>query len=361
MTRLERPSVSSIADPDAAALKRAQLRLDNFSRVFMNAADPILVADLDGNVIDCNDAALRTYGWTHAELVGQPAKMLLPSESQRQADEWLTRCRAGEDVRNVAVDHRTKLGELIPVLVSFSPLADAEGRPQGIAAIARDLRALREISQLRAVASSIAMTEEHERREFASDLHDCIGQLLSLLSIKARALREAAQGESLLESVREVEELVRQVGQQVSTLTFDLSPPLLYDVGLVAAAEWLAERMKERYGRSVALEVEHEIDGLDDTARVTLYRALREALINAAKHASIDHACIEIEKRAGRISITITDGGVGFDTDSATGRCGLISMRERIEHLGGSVQIDSEMGRGTTVSLSLPAGREVAP
>jgi PAS domain S-box-containing protein len=360
MTRLERPSTGSIADPETAALKRAQIRLDNLSRVSMDAADPILIADLDGNVIDCNDATVRTYGWTRAELLGRSVKELLPSESQRQAQEWLTRCRAGGNVRNVTVDHRTKQGELIPVLVSFSPLTDAEGRPQGIASVARDLRVLREISQLRSVASAMAMTEERERRALASDLHDSVGQLLSLLSIKARALRETVQGEPLLESVREVEELVRELDQHVTTLTFDLSPPLLYDVGLVAAAEWLAERMKERYGLTVALEVKRQIDGLDEIVRVTLYRALREALINAAKHASTDHASVEIEERAGRISITITDGGVGFEVESVTGRFGLIGMRKRIEHLGGSVQIDSEIGRGTTVSLSLPRSCEVA-
>jgi signal transduction histidine kinase len=126
----------------------------------------------------------------------------------------------------------------------------------------------------------------------------------------------------------------------------------------VAAAQWLAEDLEHSYG--IAVRVDAEDDGatpLDEALRVTLFRALRELLINVARHAGTAQAFVRIRCRDGRAAIEVEDRGVGFDSGAVNRGFGLRSVCDRVEHMGGEVRIDSRPGEGTTIRACAPIGR----
>ena len=129
---------------------RAQL----MSKVFMDAADPILIEDLDGLVIDLNGEAERSYGWSREQLVGRPIKTIVPPERYTQADDLLARCKAGEDVRNIEGLRWTRGKEIVPVLLSLSLLKDEKGQAAAIATISKDISALKQAEE------EIALTQD---------------------------------------------------------------------------------------------------------------------------------------------------------------------------------------------------------
>jgi signal transduction histidine kinase len=205
---------------------------------------------------------------------------------------------------------------------------------------------------LQAAVAAATMAEERERRKLAADLHDDAGQLLSLASMKLHALEnvgEAQRGAGLAE----LEGLLKQIRTRVASLSFQLSPPLLQDVGLVAAIQWLAEDLEGSHGLSVSLVEEVEFR-LDQSVRVTLYRAIRELLLNVVKHSGVKKASVRFSKEGSMALVAVEDAGVGMPTSARRSGFGLLALRERIENLGGSLETRGAPGRGTTVVIRIP-------
>jgi signal transduction histidine kinase len=208
--------------------------------------------------------------------------------------------------------------------------------------------------RLRSHSAQVELEIEQARRRAAVDLHDGIGQLLALLNIKLGLLRKEAQAEMLDPQLREIESLIGEAREQSKEMTWRLSPPVLYEVGLVAALQWLANDMERRYGLQVKVEDEGECVQLDEATRISLFRSVNELLVNVAKHAKVDHAVVRVSYWVGDIAIVVEDQGVGFDSSSNASEYGLFSVRERLHHLGGILTIASKRGEGTKVTLSAP-------
>jgi PAS domain S-box-containing protein len=238
----------------------------------------------------------------------------------------------------------------------YSPDVGEDGAVRGFYATVLDLSALRRTRQaLRAAAAESALSEQRERRNLAADLHDDVAQLLSLASMSLRALDDSADTKEREQLLGGVATLVTAARERVSSLSFRLSPPVLHDVGLVAAAEWLAEDLGRSYGLLVHISAPTELDELDEATRVTLFRALRELLINVARHAGCKEARVRIARYRRGAEIEVEDAGAGFDPASESGGFGLRSLCDRVEHMGGSVQIESAPGRGTKVLVRAPS------
>lgn len=254
------------------------------------------------------------------------------------------------------------------ILQSAVPLRDADNGIIGVVVVNQDItetkrieRELRENQRrLTAMTTELAMAEEQERRRIASELHDQIGQALALCKIRLEQLdgASASEGAGTLLKVRE---LLSTTIHQVRTLTFEVSPPLLYQVGLEATVEWLGERFHEDYGFAFQFHGEADLPPLAEELRVTLFQLVRELLVNIAKHAAAKNVAIDLRQAAGMIVLTVSDDGCGFDPPASLGRpvaaitgYGLFNARRRIEHLGGCMTVDSRRGAGTTITLQLP-------
>jgi signal transduction histidine kinase len=206
---------------------------------------------------------------------------------------------------------------------------------------------------LRRAASEASLAEQRERRKLASDLHDDAGQLLSLASLKLRALADALTGEEDGQ-FRELAEILAEARRRIASLSFQLSPPLLHDVGLVAATRWLAEDLERRYGIAVKVAESEEL-ALDEAARVTLFRAIRELLINVTRHAGVAEARVRIWSEGILAGAAVEDAGVGFRPDAASDGFGLLALRERLGQLGGTLTIGRGPGGvGSRVVASVP-------
>ena len=140
-----------------------------------------------------------------------------------------------------------------------------------------------------------------------------------------------------------------------SSLTFQLCPPVLYDVGLVAAAQWLVEDLQGRYGLHVTLDDDGQHGPLDEVTRISLFRCLRELLINVAKHAGTSKANVRFRNMERFLVVAVEDTGVGLPPGAESRGHGFFSVRERINHLGGTMQVESPaLGQGTRIVLSAP-------
>ena len=212
--------------------------------------------------------------------------------------------------------------------------------------------------RLRAATSQRAMVQEQERRKLAVDLHDGLSQLLTLASMKLAMLRRSTEAEVGERNARELGQLIAEARERSGSVIFQLCPPVLYDVGLAEAAEWLAEDIERRYGLHVTVENDGKRRPLNEETRILLFRSLSELLINVAKHAGTDKASVRLWHEGRFLKITVEDKGVGFRPDARTGGYGLFSTRERLNHLGGTIQIDSVQGGGTRVVLAAPVATE---
>ncbi len=212
--------------------------------------------------------------------------------------------------------------------------------------------------QLQSLASELAITEERERRRIATDLHDSICQTLALANMKLGQIQVAAPDAALaLETARRH---IEKAVADMRSLIFDLSPPIVYELGLAPALEWLAEQCAKEYG----LEVEVSDDGADKPLAsevcIFLFRACRELLLNVVKHAGVRCARVTLTRIDNEVHLRVEDRGKGFDTSRLTiGRdrgegFGLFSIRERLSYFGGSFRIRSRPGGGTEVALLTP-------
>src|SRR5262245_10213457 len=220
-------------------------------------------------------------------------------------------------------------------------------------------RQLRErTEQLQLMVAEVSAAEERERRAIATDLHDDLVQLLNVIALRIETIAKAHGGAILHAHLDGLRELVHKCNDSARSLALQLSPPVLDQLGLVPALAWLSDEMRRVYGLSVVLLDDDAPKPLGQVERAMIFRAVRELLINIAKHASVSQATLETVRRGDRMIITVSDAGVGFAPEavlaSPSRTLGLASVRERLALLGGAVEIASRKGDGTAVTLSLP-------
>lgn len=214
--------------------------------------------------------------------------------------------------------------------------------------------------RLRSMALELSFTEEKERRRIAKELHDHIGQNLALSHSKLENLIELNLSNGIIAPLKEVRELIGQSMKEAKTLIFDLSPPILYELGLEAALEWLSEYLNTQYGIQIDFENDGQTKLLDDRVNIVIFQAVRELLINVVKHAQAKKTKISIMKLCKEIKIIVEDDGKGFNDSilySQKGKSagfGLFSISEQINYIGGRFKIESEQGHGTKVTIVLP-------
>ena len=215
--------------------------------------------------------------------------------------------------------------------------------------------------QLRDLTSQLLGAEDKERREIATALHDSVGQILAFLKMELGDLLRGELTDDVREKLNRIRDQVNEAITRTRSLTFEISPPELYTLGLESAIEELAERFgRERQLVCRVHDCEEDVS-LSDQVRVLLYRSVRELLINAAKHAQARAVDIALSRKGSCIEIIVEDDGVGCDLSRVAagakheaGGFGLYSIRERLTHMGGQVSIESDDGRGTRVILLAP-------
>lgn len=219
-------------------------------------------------------------------------------------------------------------------------------------------------ARLKLLALQLAMFEEQERREIAADLHDHIGQNLMMIKLKLSQLKASAKDAGTAGQMEEIGGLLDQTINYTRDLTFEVMPPVLYELGLAPALEWLAEHFREKHGLEVTVRGGPLPCGMDRKLLFVLYMAVRELLFNVVKHASASRAQVSFSSSGQAVRITVEDDGRGFDAAAAERRAsatrgyGLFGTREKLHYFSGSLEVESSEGRGTRVIIEVPIEKE---
>ena len=215
-------------------------------------------------------------------------------------------------------------------------------------------------NQLRALATELSLTDARERREIAADLHDRVLQEFALIKLRILQFRGDAIFCGFQRNLEEIIALLENSIQRSRELMFEISTPILYELGLRAALEWLAEHYTRRFGLPVAIALNDSPHVVSEAINVTLFKCVQELLTNAVKYAKAAHVTLHMSSANGRLEIIVADDGAGFDPaqiETITGthrHFGLFSIRERLRSFGGSMTLNSQPGRGTSVTLRVP-------
>ena len=332
----------------------------------------IFMLDTDGCVESWNSGAERIKGYKADEIIGRQYSLFhMPDDVERGIpSEELQLASSGGRFENEGWRIR-KDGSRFWANVIITALHDETGATVGYSLITRDLtehksaeeQLLAYQEQLRSLASQLALVEERERRRIATDLHDRVGQALAMSKIRLGVLKESASSVEQTSAIEEVRKMIEQAIQDTRSLIFKISSPILYELGFEAALEWLAEELQKEHGIQAVFSDDGSHKPLDEDIRVLLFQAASELLVNVVKHAGAH--CVHVSTRGDGevIHVCIEDDGAGFDVSGLGSQSaksygfGLFSIRERLRHVNGRLEIQSWPGEGTRVSIIAPLSR----
>ena len=345
----------------------------------------ILATDVDGRIESWSPGAEAVFGWTAAEAIGQPFDITFTAEDRASGEPKaeLARARANgstpdrrwherKDGTRVYIDGAThvlhggmgerfvKIGQDITQRreweQSLKDLNDSLEKR-----VAERTDQLSRANETRDVLRlQLVQAEEHERRRLARELHDEVGQHLTALGLGLQSLSDVASpGSEVDRRAEQLRGLVTSLSQEMHALAMRLRPKALDDFGLQAALEAYVDAWSHCSGITVDLHATEGTERLPPDVESAIYRVVQEALTNVAKHSRATRASVVVERRDGQIVAIVEDNGRGFDPRPADEQksvagMGLLGIHERALLLGGSAQVESTIGSGTTVLVRIP-------
>ncbi|MCE5250019.1 PAS domain S-box protein [bacterium] len=344
---------------------------EKYRNLFDNSTDFVYTLDLKGNFTNVNRAAEYLTGYTKAELIGMNFRYYTIKESRRKVIYAFHKLyMTGDPLQDFPFEVIIKDGAMKYFETSAARISKGN-KIIGFQGISRDVterkrveKALREDKKkLRSLALELTASEDRERRRIAAYLHDMISQALVVIRMKLATLQELKDTEQAAVLNKEIRTLLEETIECTRSITFELSSPILDRLGFEPAVEWLCEKMAEDHGLVIDFRSDSSTKDMDDDSKRFLYRSTRELLMNVIKHACAGCVKVSVFREKGTLCITVDDDGVGFQEGLEDNRYlergfGLFSIHERLDHLGGSMEIDSKPGRGTCISLFAPLGKK---
>ncbi|HYH68529.1 MAG TPA: PAS domain S-box protein [Urbifossiella sp.] len=362
---------------------------ERLRRILDSATDfAVLTLNADRTVTSWSPGAELAFGHAADEILGRSADILFTPEDRAAGVPEQEVGTAQRDGR--AADERFHLrkdGTRFYASGVMTPLTD--GGADGFVKVARDLTERKrmedelrlardhledrvaertaaltaalealegEMARRRELARRLATAQEDERRRVSRDLHDTVGQLVTGLSLAATAARAAGTLPEAAARLDDVRRLADEVGRELHGLAVRLRPTALDDLGLAAALSALVTV----WGQQSGVRAEVQVTGLEAgrlpaEVETALYRVVQEALTNVAKHTQAAAVAVTIGVTDGAAAAVVEDDGAGFEPEGAgTGRLGLVGMRERLALVGGTLEVESSPGGGTTVIARVP-------
>lgn len=368
---------------DVSERRRAEQDLRESEERFRMIADsaPVLIwmADTSGMCVYVNRRWLEFSGRRMEDELGRGWRELLhPDDLERCVTALRAVLEAREPfeqeyrLRRHDGQYRWVLGQGMPRYLSDERFAgyvgsctditerkQAEEQLRSINAMLEERVASR-TAQLRELTMRLAQTEQNERRRIAQILHDDLQQFIVAASMRGEVIRTQTTEPRVADTSTELIDLLNQALETSRTLTAQLSPPVLHDSGLCAGLAWLVRWMEVHHKLAIDLTADTTVDPLVDEIKLPLFLAARELLLNVVKHAGVAKAHLRIASNdAATVLLEVRDAGRGFDVGllearPPAGGFGLLSLRERVRHLGGAMTIESAPGKGTRARIILP-------
>lgn len=345
---------------------------ERFRLIVEEATDyAIFSTDAARRIETWSPGAEAVFGWQAAEAIGQLMDIAYTPEDQANgvATREFVIAREQGQAPNVRW-HQRQDGSRVFIEGMTYARRGADSAFNGVFKIGQDVtarllaeEALRQSEaslqrrveaatrELRSLSRRLLLVQEEERRHLARELHDEIGQALTGLNFQLAA----ATGKNR-KTLADAQSQVQALTEQVRQLSLDLRPGVLDRYGLLAALQWHAERYQQRTGITVDLSHEGLEQRLAPEVEIGAYRVVQEALTNVARHAETDTASVQLVVDDRLLTVVVRDGGRGFDQIEGASSVGLGGMRERVDLLGGAIDIESTPGVGTAVTAEIPLG-----
>jgi PAS domain S-box-containing protein len=357
---------------DVAARKAAQEalweRTEAFAALLEASPSAVITLDRAGNVAMWNLAAERLLGWTAWEMLGKPLRLeqRLEDGSVKTFHLWHDVHQSGWKSRAMEMRLQTKAQNTVDVTVSVGVLLDTDGKVNGCIAILSDLMDRKRAesveqesrAQLRQLLQRLEMIREEERSRIARELHDELGQALTVLKFDLAGLKEKLQSSrktQAMETAHAMEGQISNLMNVVRRVSTELRPPILDHLGLGAAIEWQAREFAKHTG--IACEVDSAIEPpLPSEISTAILRIYQEILTNVARHAQATRVFTRFNKEGHRLVLSVMDDGVGLTAEqwNDLAALGLLGMRERAALIGATISLEETKSPGTMICLQLP-------
>ena len=349
---------------DITERKLTEQELAKAAAIVDSSLDAIVSKDLNGIITSWNRGAEKVFGYTSDEVIGKPITIIIPEDRLGEEQEILARVRRGEPTDHYETIRRRKDGTPLEISLTVSPVRDAEGRVVGASKIARDITERRRADAAvrdREIMHRLVDAQEAERHRIARDLHDHLGQQLTALRLKLESIRSKSSDPLVLAEVIETQNYASRIDLDINYLAWELRPTELDNLGLADSLSSFVREWSKTYGIEAEFHSSKNKNGRYDAELETnLYRIVQEALNNILKHAGATSVNVLLEQRDDLLVLIIEDDGKGFKpgtrrTNGSSGSgLGLIGMRERTALLGGTLEIETRPGEGTTVYARVP-------
>jgi signal transduction histidine kinase len=330
----------------------------------------VSVIDRSGDVVLANAAAKLIWGGLIAsgkERYARSTAYWHASGKPIAPTEWASvrALREGRTSLNELIDIETFDGRRKTIQNSAAPIRDADGFIVGSVVVNEDVTervraesALRESTdRLQHFSRRLLTVQEEERRHLSRELHDEFGQMLAGITLHLQAAKALAS-DAARARLEECVLLIQNAGAQLRSLVLELRPTMLESAGLAPTLRWIARQHEERTG--IATQVVGQLNDVPGDLAIACFRVVQEALTNVIRHARAQHVWIELSQTADALDLAVRDDGAGFDVAKTLeqapgcGHLGLLGMKERVQILGGGIEVDSEPGHGTRIRISLP-------
>ncbi len=365
------------------ALRESEQR---YRKLFEANLAGVYLSKLDGTILDFNDAMMRMVGYdSREELLGRRSSDFYVNPESRPELVRLLQRDGIVPARETVL--RRKDGSIMHAYGSAVLLVNEQTGEPYVQGVAIDItqrkeaeESLRELTrtletkvaertaelehrtrQLQKLTLDMSEAEDRERQRLAEILHDDLQQIIAAAKFQLSVMKSRIKQEASLHALAlEIDHLLKEAIEKSRGLSHELSPAVLHHGDFTETLDWLAQQMRSKHGLVVHLRADGKVDLPSDTITALLYRTAQELLFNVVKHARVKAANLRIRRRGRYICLAVSDRGRGFDPEQLlqTAGFGLVSIRERIELLGGRMKIRSAKDAGSTFFIVVPDGTE---
>ena len=320
--------------------------------IVATTVDGIITIDERGHIESFNEAAEAIFGYEESEVIGRNVKMLMPNPHREEHDDYLKRYHQTGEARIIGIGRevrgKRKDGSTFPLDLAVSEVQLGDRRLfTGI---------VRDITERRRLEKEVLNVAEQERRRIGQDLHDGLGQMLTGIGLLSQNLAQRLANRDLPEAddASEITELLREADQQARDLAHGLTPVDLEASGLGAALTRIATSAERLFDVECTVNEVGVTHIRNSTTAAHLYRIAQEAVSNAARHGAADHVRISLASGPEHVRLRIQDDGVGFPDEIGDEGMGVRIMNYRARIIGGTLEITTGRGEGTTVTCTIP-------
>lgn len=360
--KLQREGLIKLRDENEIVKRRLQDRNSYIETILKNLPIGLAVNKIDeGNTIFINKQFTKIYGWDEKYLSTQARffEHVYPDEHYRNS----IRKQVLEDIESgnpqkmqwEGIEVVTKSGEKRFVNAQNIPLYEQNLMISTVQDVTTQKR------NERLITTEITLSEEKQRKEIAANIHDHLSQLLVVSKMKLTDIQNADSLSVIQNDLKAVVNFISEALENTRKITYDLSPPILYELGLIETMYWLAEKTQNDHLLKTEFTTDVKQLELSESSLILIFRTIQELVNNAVRHAQANNLFIDIKLTDDSVlKVTVCDNGKGFNSDIfsqskiAEGGFGLFTIRERVQNLGGSISIDSEKGKGAKVRICVP-------